>query len=60
MADENSATHYRVTVKNIFMAENEMFKPGDRYTVTADLYNSTIGNIAFKEMCETAQPIFKP
>lgn len=51
MADENQPTHYRVTVKSIFHAHNEMFRPGDIYTVTAEVYRD------IKDQCATAKPV---
>lgn len=56
---ENAPTHYRITVNAIIMAHNELFRPGDRYTVTAAVYNSEVNGKPFKEFCATAQPMTK-
>lgn len=57
MAD--NPTHYRITVKDIVITANEFFRPGDRYTVTAAIYNSEVNGKPFKDACATAQPLVK-
>ena len=54
--EDSGATHYRVTVKELFYAYNELFRPGDLYTVTAAIFNSDVDGKSFADRCETAEP----
>ena len=56
-AGENEPQYYKVTMKSLFVAHNEVFRPGITYRVSPAIYNGTIQDMgAFKDLCATAEP----
>lgn len=53
--------YYQVQVNAVFLAANMTFQPGVTYTVSPEIYNSTLDdNRAFKDLCTVAQQITLP
>lgn len=49
---------YRVTVREVFDAFNVTFRPNVKYTVSREIYESTLTDAReFKDLCATAVPV---
>ncbi len=54
------ATHYRVKVRETFVAANETFVPAGRYVVRRSVYEGLDDEgRKFKSLCITAVPLFR-
>ncbi len=58
MPDE--PTHYRVTVKQAFVAWSCTFFPGQTYTVKKRVFDSMVDDTLFKDLCATFEPVTLP
>ncbi len=47
-------TVYEITVKEAFIAWNELFEPGKTYRVSERVFNSQVNGKAFKDLCATS------
>jgi len=48
--------HYKVKIKGLFVAHNEVFRPGVTYRVSPEIYNGNIEDgKPFKDFCETVE-----
>jgi len=63
MADQPQ--YVTVTMKGLFVAHGEVFRPGVKYHVTTDIYEGTLPDDvkpedlkgkSFKDFCATAEP----
>lgn len=57
MGDPETITYYDIVPNSSFFTANTQFMPSQTYTVSADVYNSTLDDASsFASRCSSAKP----